>query len=370
MNTFKVDLGARRLTPVGGNAIASPRQTITALGSLKLTEPEFLHPLVKLNFEHVLPGVLLLGEQVACHAGYIDLLGLDPNGCLVVVELKRGERDRRVDKQACDYADAIAGWTLSDAIRVRAEAHNSEAIREARVKIVEFLRTSVPHVDTIRLPIRIVLVAANFPEDVRCRVAAQNANGLDIRCLRVTLYEVADEYYMQFEEVTTESDDDGKYATLHPRGFTYDLFIDGQRHARRPLPYKRLVLDIATFLVKAGIGHEELQRILFDLKLPGDRARTTKSRQRGLWRVCDGTLETKSAFVASARTKYRDFNEKQWFCEPDELIHYGGQTLALVKDWGESTEKQLKAWQEGFPQFKIQWTKRPQRRQRRRQVTA
>lgn len=53
-------------------------------------------------------GVIIVGRQIALECGPLDLLGLDPQGRWVVVEIKRGSVDRKTVAQVVDYAACIA----------------------------------------------------------------------------------------------------------------------------------------------------------------------------------------------------------------------------------------------------------------------
>lgn len=52
--------------------------------------------------------LLVIGRQVlTAHGGYIDLLGIESNGDLVIIELKRDKTPREITAQALDYASWI-----------------------------------------------------------------------------------------------------------------------------------------------------------------------------------------------------------------------------------------------------------------------
>jgi hypothetical protein len=56
-------------------------------------------------------GLRIVGRQVHLEAGPLDLLGIDPQGRWVAIELKRGELDRKAVAQVVDYAACLS--TLS-----------------------------------------------------------------------------------------------------------------------------------------------------------------------------------------------------------------------------------------------------------------
>src|SRR5690606_27782475 len=53
------------------------------------------------------PGLHIVGRQVKVEAGRLDLLGLDPAGNWIIVEIKRGDVRRETITQAIDYAACI-----------------------------------------------------------------------------------------------------------------------------------------------------------------------------------------------------------------------------------------------------------------------
>ena len=56
------------------------------------------------NPSMLMPGLELIGRQLATANGSLDLLGIDSEGRLVVFELKRGTLTRNAVAQAIDYA--------------------------------------------------------------------------------------------------------------------------------------------------------------------------------------------------------------------------------------------------------------------------
>lgn len=65
------------------------------------------------------PSWLIIGEQVHTEANkYIDLLCMEPDGDLVVVELKRDMTPREVTAQAIDYAASVSKYTFKDILDI------------------------------------------------------------------------------------------------------------------------------------------------------------------------------------------------------------------------------------------------------------
>ena len=91
-------------------------------------------------------GLFIITEEFSNWEGSgrsIDLLGLDATGCLVVIELKRGETGEHMDLQAIRYAAMVSTITLQQAI----DAHQAYLIgrdidEDAGSRIAEHLENS------------------------------------------------------------------------------------------------------------------------------------------------------------------------------------------------------------------------------------
>lgn len=75
-------------------------------GSIR--KEEHLEDWLASNIGMLDPDLLVIGRQVrTVHGSFIDLLCIDPDGALVVVELKKGKTPREVTAQALDYASWV-----------------------------------------------------------------------------------------------------------------------------------------------------------------------------------------------------------------------------------------------------------------------
>ena len=65
------------------------------------------------------PSLLLIGRQVPTSYGkFIDLLALDPDGSLVVIELKRDRTPREVIAQILDYGSWVRSLKSDDIAQI------------------------------------------------------------------------------------------------------------------------------------------------------------------------------------------------------------------------------------------------------------
>jgi len=125
----------------------------------------------------------------------LDLLAIDRQGNLVVIELKRDDSGKYVDLQALKYAAYCSTMTLEDLSSIYLKYLNKEissATPEvSRKKILDFI-SSVDFEEINDKP-RILLVAAEFRQEVTASVMWLRKFGLDIRCIKLTPYKVAGE---------------------------------------------------------------------------------------------------------------------------------------------------------------------------------
>ncbi len=130
----------------------------------------------------------------------IDLLGLDAEGRLVVVELKRGDTGQHMDLQAIRYAAMVANMTLQQAVDTfqkylekRANEPESEPLEEdaAETRLREHL--SMEELDNqaihTEMP-RIILVSEDFGKELTTSVMWLNDSwmqgaGPEIKCIRL-----------------------------------------------------------------------------------------------------------------------------------------------------------------------------------------
>ncbi len=83
----------------------------------------------------LIDGVTLVGRQTPTEGGPLDLLGVDPDGKLVVFELKRGTLSRDAIAQIIDYASDLDSMDLSelaDHISRRSGDHGIDKIENFR----------------------------------------------------------------------------------------------------------------------------------------------------------------------------------------------------------------------------------------------
>jgi alkylated DNA nucleotide flippase Atl1 len=192
-------MSGERVYSVTGSA-ASPATPI-ALAEAGLRERDDLQEWVIAHPEILGPDVLILTMefdrwQAASGAPQLDrfdVLGLDPDGRLVVAELKRDKAPDTVAMQAIKYAALASRFTEDDLVeahaRFLARATGEVDLDLARARIQDFAGELDP--ETLQEP-RIVLVAGSFPPVVTSTVHWLKRMGVDVTLQTVQAYRVRD----------------------------------------------------------------------------------------------------------------------------------------------------------------------------------
>jgi Domain of unknown function (DUF5655) len=125
----------------------------------------------------------------------LDVLGLDRDGRLVVVELKRDQAPDTVDMQALKYAALVSRFTIDDLAKVHAK-YLSERQREVvspEQAVADLEDWATLAEESLRLP-RIVLMATEFPMTATATIVFLHQQlGLDVRLLRFQAYRTTSE---------------------------------------------------------------------------------------------------------------------------------------------------------------------------------
>jgi hypothetical protein len=124
----------------------------------------------------------------------IDLLCLDADANLVVVELKRTEDGGHMELQALRYAAMVSAMTFEQLVDTHARYRDraSPDTDAAKASILEFLGWDEVYEDQFGQDTRILLAAADFSKELTTAVMWLIDRGIDIRCVRMKPYRMAD----------------------------------------------------------------------------------------------------------------------------------------------------------------------------------
>ena len=146
--------------------------------------------IIKSNPQILGEDLLIISEELSpCEDSKkrLDLLALDKSGKLVVIELKRNDDGFHMDLQAIRYASMIRLFSIQDVIR----HYQDYAHGNAEEEIAVFLDQEIDKLDFDN--IRIILVNQDFSRELTNSVLWLNEQGLDIKCIKITQYEINNE---------------------------------------------------------------------------------------------------------------------------------------------------------------------------------
>lgn len=189
-----------RLTKTSIEAL--PKTSLVALG---VKERADLQRLLKANIEAVAPDVLVIAEEFAeweDSKRRIDLLGIDRDGNLVVLELKRDDDGSHMELQALRYAAMISSMTFARAAEVfQAFLDRHGIAKDAEAELLRHLGWAEPREEDFARDVRIVLVAPGFSKELTTTVLWLNERDLDITCVRLQSYALGPEVVLDVQPI-------------------------------------------------------------------------------------------------------------------------------------------------------------------------
>ena len=161
----------------------------------------------------LMPGLELVGRQTPTANGYLDLLGVDLDGRLVVFELKREKLRREAVAQAVDYASWLD--SLDDAELHRLIGDNSGRGGIPEIGNFEEWYDSNDNWDSLESlrPVRIVLVGLGADEPARRMAEWLAGKGVEIDLLTFMGYRHGDRMLLARQ---LESGDDAPKPSHRP----------------------------------------------------------------------------------------------------------------------------------------------------------
>jgi len=124
----------------------------------------------------------------------LDLLGIDKEGNLVVIELKRDDSGKSVDLQAIKYAAYCSTLSLADLVDMYIRYQKQKGItltqEESQKTILDFIDND--DFEELNDRPRIILVAKEFRPEVTASVLWLRKFAIDITCVKWDPYELAD----------------------------------------------------------------------------------------------------------------------------------------------------------------------------------
>ncbi len=164
---------------------------------------ETLHDWLESNPECILEDneLLIIGREVLTDlGGYIDLLGVDPTGNVVVVELKRGRTPRDTVAQALEYSAFAVRLDVDQLETISRTYMNDESLNFAEHHRQHF-NLSESDAVAFNKDQRIVIVCQEVAPQIRETAKFLNSKGVNVTCVEFAFFQAHDGARLMSQEI-------------------------------------------------------------------------------------------------------------------------------------------------------------------------
>lgn len=217
-----------------------------------------LKQLLQDSFQFVDPDVMIIDTEFNGWEGTnrrVDLLGLDRQGNLVIIELKRTDDGGHMELQSLRYAAMISDFDLKTVIQIYTEFLERSDLdsSSANHTILNFLELEIGKIPVISDQPRIILISPGISQEIARTVIWLNSMGLNIRYVECKLYILDNKEYLDIEQVIP---------LPSAQEYTYKLNLKaadtrktteitrGERHLKRLIVAQILVPERRIHLIK------------------------------------------------------------------------------------------------------------------------
>jgi hypothetical protein len=314
-----------------------PTTTYALLG---LKERDDVQRVMREHIDVISPDTLILAEEFGQWEDSkrrIDLLGLDRDGCLVVIELKRTDDGGHMELQALRYAAMVSTMTFDQAV----DAHRKYL--EARGFSPDTAEPSIrEHLDVEDGPVafsnqvRVVLASADFSKEITSAVLWLNAQGLDIMCFRMRPYSFQGRVLLDVQQVIPLPEAAAFQVAIREKNlvkaavdaggkdFTRYLVQTSQGEVGSNLPKRHFIYQVVKEALRLGLK-------------PLAIAGAVSLSESVMFLSASGNL-TGDQLMNTAPDK----DKRRYFCKDNELFHLDSMTYAMTNQWGLATEEAVK----------------------------
>jgi len=315
-----------------------PVQT-AQFADVEMREREDLERLLRDRFSVVDDEVLIIAEEFGDFRDArrrVDLLGVDHQGRLVVIELKRTDDGGHMELQALRYAAMLRTMTFDDVVHTyerHLRLHAPAAASDARTALIDWTGEAETE-GTLSTDTRIVLISRDFGVEVVSTVLWLRDYGVDVRCIRLVPYKHLTDVLLDVQPVVPVPEvaivevkfgrkaAAARTAVRQDRDLTRFIIAENGQPSTPPLRKRRAVLEIVQRLHGRGITGERLAQAL-----PGNKLRRVEGEYD------PDTIE------AAFHSAHPGSDPRRFFLE--EPLREANTAWVLSNGWGRNTAEAL-----------------------------
>ena len=218
----------------------------------EMREREDVQAALKKNISAISDNLLVISEEFSewSHGQRrIDLLAIDKQANIVVIELKRTDSGNYMELQAIRYAAMISQLRWKQAIEFFNKYLKQELPaenRNAEDELLKFLGWEEPREDDFGAETHILLVSADFSDELTTSVLWLNNSGLNIKCIQISPHQFKGEILINVQQIipipeaedyqvqVRRKNEEKKTARQQSRDFT-KYWFKGDKYNKRQL---------------------------------------------------------------------------------------------------------------------------------------
>ena len=237
----------------------------TTFSNEEMREREDLQAALKKNISAISDDLQVIAEEFSewSHGQRrIDLLAIDKQANIVVIELKRTDSGNYMELQAIRYAAMISQLTWKETVEIFGrylETEYPDETRNAEKELLKFLDWDEPREDDFGAETHILLVSADFSDELTTSVLWLNDMGLNIRCVQISPYQFEGKVLVNVQQIIPIPETEDYQVRVRRKGEEKKIarYSDGRDYTRykfKGVEYnkRRLVLAIVKDWVKSN----------------------------------------------------------------------------------------------------------------------
>lgn len=295
----------------------------TQFSSEGILERQHIQNALKKQIDVIAPDILIISEEFSEWSDSkrrIDLLGVDKEGNIVVIELKRTETGEHMDLQAIRYASMVSTLTFVRAVEIFSKyLQTIESELNAEDELSSFVGDNI---ENFASDVRIILVSSDFSKELTTSVMWLNERDLDIRCYRLIPHKLNDEILIDVQQIIPL-----------PEAESYQVKVREQKEERREARKGARDNTKYSFNGETGLGKRGIVRAVW-LQYMADNPTVSYEKL-----IQDFPSDIRGRLFVeleqALEQQKRDGNGlSRYFIEDDEVLHIGDKKHTISNQWG------------------------------------